>query len=70
MHTPTYTQVQTQNTHLHTHTYAGGVLIRLTHKADLGRDGAQEVSHCPAAEPAVWVLQSLPALPSSPPLSL
>lgn len=46
----------------------GGALIRLTHEASLlghqlteaglGRDGAQEVSHCPAAEPVAWVLQS------------
>lgn len=58
----------------------GGVLIRLTHEASflghqlteagLGRDGAQEVSHCPAAEPVAWVLQSpfLPPSPSSTPL--
>lgn len=49
-----------------------GALISLTHEASflghqlteagLGRDGAQEVSHCPAAEPAAWVLQS-PFLP-------
>lgn len=59
----------------------GGVLIRLTHEASflghqlteagLGRDGAQEVSHCPAAEPVAWVLQSpfLPPSPSSTPSS-
>lgn len=49
--------------------------MRLTHEASflghqlteagLGRDGAQEVSHCPAAEPVAWVLQS-PFLPPSP----
>lgn len=48
----------------------GGVLISLTHEASppghqlteagLGSDGAQEVSHCPAAEPTAWLLQSLP----------
>lgn len=59
----------------------GGVLISLTHEASflghqlteagLGRDGAQEVSHCPAAEPAAWVLQSLSLLPHlQPPSSL
>jgi len=68
-------------THTHTHTppnayKLGGVLISLTHEASfrghqlteagLGRDGAQEVSHCPAAEPAASVLQSLP--PSFPPI--
>lgn len=59
----------------------GGVLMRLTHEASflghqlteagLGRDGAQEVSHCPAAEPVAWVLQSpfLPPSPSSTPSS-
>lgn len=58
----------------------GRALIRLTHEASslgrqlteagLGRDGAQEVSHCPAAEPVAWVLESpfLPPSPSSTPL--
>lgn len=64
-HTPRW------NTHTIPNAYKlGGVLISLTHEASflghqlteagLGRDGAQEVSHCPAAEPAAWVLQSLP----------
>ena len=79
----THTHTLTDETHTHTgHTIPnayklGGVLISLTHEASflghqlteagLGRDGAQEVSHCPAAEPAAWVLQS--PLPPSFPIS-
>lgn len=52
----------------HTHTVeAGDMVIRMRHEASapghqltevgLGSDGAQEVSHCPAAEPGARVLQ-------------
>lgn len=77
----THTRSQMKHTLSHTIPNAyklGGVLISLTHEASflghqlteagLGRDGAQEVSHCPAAEPAAWVLQS-PSLPPSFPIS-
>lgn len=75
---PTFIFFCRKQKHIHTHIHtaeARAMVIRMRHEAsasghqltevDLGCDGAQEVSHCPAAEPATRVLQS--PLPSSHP---
>lgn len=70
-HTHSFFSVTRRNAHTRT-VEAGDMVIRMRHEASapghqltevgLGSDGAQEVSHCPAAEPGARVLQPPPPL--------